>query len=371
MSDYSVKPSGCSTKQFSPNCSIQVTFTPTASGNRTTKFLLGTGEYVLFFGTGQTPGPSVAISPSPLSIGATLNSYNVANGSIALNLTNNGTTTLNFSFAMSGVNVANFTFSNGTCAALAPNATCIANVSFNASSVGTYSASLALKDMNSSYSQSVPISATVVYSNVATNPEILTFGTQAVGTASTVQTFTISDQNSQPLGHPINVSSPSSNFTLPLGSTCPASTTQVCTLGVSFTPQTAASFSEHLTISDLMSGNTGILSIDGTGGTLQLSFSPTSITFPLRAVGTTSIPTPVTLTNVGTAVLSVSTVSVIGAAQANFTQTSDCSTVPVSGTCTINVTFAPSSTGPQSATIQVISTIPGPPATFIVSGTAQ
>jgi hypothetical protein len=79
----------------------------------------------------------------------------------------------------------------------------------------------------------------------------------------------------------------------------------------------------------------------------------------------------VTLTNPGTLPLTVSGVSVVGAVNSNFTETNNCTTVAVNGSCTINVTFAPTTTGQKSASVRIVSNAASSPDSFLVSGTAN
>jgi hypothetical protein len=123
-------------------------------------------------------------------------------------------------------------------------------------------------------------------------------------------------------------------------------------------------------ITDTVSGQVGYLGLTGTGvGTPSVSLSPTALTFVPRSVGTTSIPLTVTLTNNGTGSLTVS--SVVGAVNNNFTETNNCTTVAVNGTCSINATFAPTATGMQSASIHIVSNAASSPDMVGLAGTAQ
>ena len=89
--------------------------------------------------------------------------------------------------------------------------------------------------------------------------------------------------------------------------------------------------------------------------TLSNSF----IDFPPTVTGASTTPVPVTLDNSGPGTLTVSGVTISGAADNNFTQTNNCSSVAVNASCTIYVTFAPTTTGVQSATLQITSNAPG------------
>jgi hypothetical protein len=76
------------------------------------------------------------------------------------------------------------------------------------------------------------------------------------------------------------------------------------------------------------------------------NFNPSSLNFSLTPIGTTSASQQITLTNVGTAPLIITSVSISGSNAADFSQNGNCSgTLPVSSTCDIQVTFTPSTVG--------------------------
>ena len=82
-------------------------------------------------------------------------------------------------------------------------------------------------------------------------------------------------------------------------------------------------------------------------------FLPASVIFPPETIGTDSSPTPVTLTNTGAVTLIVKSVMFGGADAGEFKQTNNCSTIEPLANCTINVTFAPTTTGASSANLIV------------------
>jgi hypothetical protein len=96
----------------------------------------------------------------------------------------------------------------------------------------------------------------------------------------------------------------------------------------------------------------GVL-LDSTAPAPGAKFSPSSVTFPSQTVGTSSNPTPVTLTNIGAVALTVKSVAFGGADAGEFKQTNNCSTVQPSQSCTINVTFSPTATGASNANLIV------------------
>lgn len=102
----------------------------------------------------------------------------------------------------------------------------------------------------------------------------------------------------------------------------------------------------------------------------SVSLSPTNVSFGSQVVGTTSSSQAVTLSNTGSAALSITSI----AASAQFSQTNDCpispTTVPVSGTCTIDVTFAPTVAGTQSGSITIVDSAVGSPQQISLMGTS-
>lgn len=361
--------------QGQANCDITFTFTPSAVGARTAKVSFPSG-YVLLTGTGVGPGPSFRVDQSSLSLSSALPSSPDPNsiGSSTLTLTNNGTTTINVGASFTGANPSYMSANTSGCASVAPQASCTVTVNFSAPAVGSYSANLVLKDNNSSFTYTpIPIAASTSYWSPGVFPRTLTFSNQAVNTTSASQTFVIGDENQYPIGHPLSVAlQPSSNYVLTQGSTCPASSTQTCTLAVAFAPQTVGSNVETVTITDQTTGLQAALYLSGTGtGTPSYTLSTDSITFPLRNINTTSVPMTVTLTSNGTQALTVSGISISGVVNNNFTQTNNCSSVPINGTCSINITFAPTATGLQSATVQITSNAANSESTISLSGSAQ
>jgi hypothetical protein len=92
---------------------------------------------------------------------------------------------------------------------------------------------------------------------------------------------------------------------------------------------------------------------------LQGSFAvgvpvPGSLSFGNQTVRTTSAAQKVTLTNTGTATLTLSPVNISGANASEFGQTNTCTaSLAVGASCQINVTFTPTTGGSQSATLNI------------------
>jgi hypothetical protein len=100
----------------------------------------------------------------------------------------------------------------------------------------------------------------------------------------------------------------------------------------------------------------------------EVTLSVPSISFGTVAVGTLSALVPVTITNIGTAILNNS-ISVQGPNASDFSLTTNCvDTIQPRSGCAVNVAFTPSATGLRSATL-VISA--ASPQTVALTGTGQ
>jgi Protein of unknown function (DUF3443)/Abnormal spindle-like microcephaly-assoc'd, ASPM-SPD-2-Hydin len=101
-----------------------------------------------------------------------------------------------------------------------------------------------------------------------------------------------------------------------------------------------------------------------------VSLSPTSVSLGTQTVGSTSAAQSITLTNSGTASLSITSITLTGAQPADFSDTTTCGTALAAGAhCTISVTFTPAAVGTSSASVSVATNAAGSPASVALSGT--
>jgi hypothetical protein len=125
----------------------------------------------------------------------------------------------------------------------------------------------------------------------------------------------------------------------------------------------------------LMAVLLGFFALSGCGGSASsspppspsVSFSASSLTFGDEDEGSTSEPLLITLTNSGTAALTLTSI----AASANFAETNNCgSTLAAGANCAINVTLAPDTTGGLKGTVTFTDNAVDSPQTVSLSGTA-
>jgi hypothetical protein len=103
-----------------------------------------------------------------------------------------------------------------------------------------------------------------------------------------------------------------------------------------------------------------------------VSFSAPALSFGIQPISTTSAGQGVTLTNTGTANLTISTVTIGGANASDFSKGGDTctgATVTPNGVCTVNATFTPSATGSRSASLNFTDNASNSPQTVTLSGT--
>ncbi|SEG76488.1 parallel beta-helix repeat (two copies) [Actinacidiphila yanglinensis] len=199
-------------------------------------------------------------------------------------------------------------------------------------------------------------------SGVTANPSALSFGSVATGATSAAQTVTVAN----PTGTAASVSSIAATGDFAQTNTCGSSIAAngSCTVSVKFSPTATGSRTGTLTVNAGGITNTVSLSGTGTAPGPVLNANPGGLSFAGTVVGDTAAAQAVTVTNSGTTSASVSGVSVTG----DFAQTNNCSTVAVGASCTVNVTFKPTTGGSRSGTLTVTSNANNSPTTVGLTG---
>jgi hypothetical protein len=194
----------------------------------------------------------------------------------------------------------------------------------------------------------------------------LTFGPQNVGTTSGPQavTLTITGEGT------LLISSITASGDFAQTNNCGSSLTgSSCNINVTFTPTMIGTRSGSITVTDNANVTPHTIALTGTGTAPVAGLSSPSLTFSNQSLGTTSASQPITLSNSGGGALTITSF----ATSTNFGQTNNCgSSVAASGSCTINVTFSPTTTGPLTGTVTVTDNsngVAGSTQTVSLSGT--
>lgn len=97
--------------------------------------------------------------------------------------------------------------------------------------------------------------------------------------------------------------------------------------------------------------------------------TPTSLSFGDQLLETTSTVQGTTLTNTGTDEITVSAVGLGGPDASSFEQVNGCATLAAGASCTVSVTFTPTSEGGKAAHVEITHSGSTSPVTVVLSGT--
>ncbi len=221
-----------------------------------------------------------------------------------------------------------------------------------------------------------------LFAALTPGPVMLTFSSQLQGSTSASQTITVENTGSGTLtlsAAPAITGTDATEFAISNTSTCtngatvaPASS---CTVVVTFTPAgTGTRGPAVLTLADNAANSPQTVALTGTGAAGAPAVAVSTINpFTAQLVGSSSSAQTITITNAGTAPLIFPAAAV--AVTDDFSETNTCNgqTVATTATCTISVTFTPSSTvnDPRTGSITLTDNAATSPQTIALSGTAQ
>jgi hypothetical protein len=149
-----------------------------------------------------------------------------------------------------------------------------------------------------------------------------------------------------------------------------------CTHGTTLANGGTVSVATSATVQALgsLSGDTdsAVGSATYTIGIPVASLAPGSLSFGGVNISTTSVGQTLTLQNTGTAVMSITSISLTGTNTGDFFQSNNCpvgSNLGNGSSCTITVTFTPLAVGSRAASVSVVDGATGSPHTSTLSGT--
>lgn len=340
--------------------------------------------------------PSVTVTPGSL----TFSSQNVGTTSAAQAVIYRNTNTL------SPVQIESIAFGNsvykqevgngtppdcGDGSVVQPNSTCQILVTFSPTSTqNPQNSQLTISDDASSTPHVVKLTGTGVLSPVASLSTLsVTFPNQALNVASIPIPVTLTNTGNGPLQFSsIGITGANAGDfgqTNNCGSQLPAGS--FCTINVTFTPSALNGRAASLVITDNAANSPQDVVLSGTGisasGTIQLAFvAPATGAFGTQQVGVTSAAQTATLSNISaTTALTVNSIAVVPQVTGNTdfaivssTGAGACSsTLPfvlaVNASCTIQVTFTPSTAVSESANLTVNGSASNSPLSLALTGT--
>jgi len=365
------------------NCTVQVTFKPTAAGARGASLVIahnatGGSSTVALSGTGNAVAQAtVALSANAIDFGALV--AGAASPAQTVTVNNTGQAALTFSsITVGGANANLFTL-GGTCAtgtSVPAGGSCTVTVTATPTANGAFSGNLSLASNASNGAVSVALSGTVSAPApaVTANPSAVAFGTQTIGAPAATQTVTLANKGNVALT--LNGIAVSGASTVAIASKTCGTTLAVganCTVTLAFAPTASGAAAATLAVTS----NAAPLqvSISGTGTTAPAAKPALSeagpVAFADTQVGKSAAVHTITLSNGGTAALKVASLVLSGAQAADFELKGTCATdlsVAASASCTIDVGFKPTAAGQRAATL-VLMTDAGNQFTVALSGT--
>jgi hypothetical protein len=347
------------------SCTISVTFTPTVAGPLSgsisvTDQATNSPQMISLSGSGTG---TVVVTPTPSSLTFTSQTVGTTSPSQNVTVKNTGAVATPLSI---GAATGDFAQTNNCSSTLASGGSCTLMVTFTPTTTGTRTGSISITDQATNSPQSVGLSGTGAAATitVTATPSTLTFPATVVGSTSASQAITV--KNTSSTGNTTVSIAASTNFGQT--NTCPVSPATLnagvsCTVNATFIPTATGSLSGTISVTDSASNSPQMVSVSGTGLT-TITVTPSSLTFSAN-VGTTSASQPITVKNTGTASTAITV-----AASANYGQTNTCGTTLAGGaTCTVNVTFSPTTSGSLPGTITITDSSSTSPQSVMLSGT--
>jgi len=320
--------------------------------------------------------PGLTLSTQSLTFGSQVN--NTTSPSQSVTITNSGSAPLSvYGVSITGADSSDFAVTSTCSAAVAPQGTCTATVTFRPTSNGARNATLAIADNAPGSPQLVSLSGTGSFP-VTLTPGGLSFPLQFTSTSSTAQTATLT--NNQNIGlNNVSISiidttdanlNPNFSQTNTCGTSVPAGGT--CAISVTFKPgaTTSGAISAILSVSDDAVNSPQQIGISGISSTSTATPTPTSLTFATQTVNNASSVQTITISNTGPQALNVAVISITGADDGDFSQTNTCSSsVASAGTCKVSVTFTPIASGTRTAFLTLTDSAGDSPQNVPLTGT--
>jgi hypothetical protein len=266
------------------------------------------------------------------------------------------------SATLSGPGAAQFGIDADGCSGrtLGPASLCSLRVHFAPTLAGTQTATLAVSDAAGSPTSVALTGTGATPGALSLSPGTQDFGTVAVGAASQATVFTVANTGQSPTAALALAITGQEAAEFTLGSDLCSGKTLAggasCTVGVTFSPTAAGAATATLTASAAGLAGTATASLSATAAPpAAFALSPATYDFGSIAQGSTTAQQAFTVKNTGGTASGTASVAVGGANAADFVIASNGCTAPVpaGGTCSFSLTFTPSSTSAESATVTV------------------
>jgi hypothetical protein len=341
------------------SCAINVTFKPTNGGRRDGELIVtgGNGAAVQSVGLmGSGVRAAYTLSTTALEFGNQL--LNVASSAQTITLRSTGIVALPItSIAISGTNPTDFPHTNNCGTSVAVGASCTINVTFKPTSAGPKIALLTVTASGGAgVKQRVLFTGNGVRVAYTLSTTSLVFGNQPLNLASSAKTITLRSTGVATLPITSIAIGGSNANQFAQTNTCGTSLAAGASCAIKVTFKPTGTGQKVATLSVTAGGGAAkSASLSGTGVRSAYTLSTTSLVFGNQPLNLVSSGKTITLLNTGGTVLPIASISIGGTTPGQFAQTNTCGTsVAAGGSCAINVTFKPTSTGSKAATLSVV-----------------
>jgi hypothetical protein len=323
-------------------------------------------------------GSSIAVSPTALLFPTT--TAGSASGVLSVSVTNGGSAALSLtSISLAGTNASEFRIAgSSTCAnggSVAAGANCRIDVTFNPTSDGAKTASIAIVHSAAGSPTNVPLNGTAGAAQpmMSLSAASIAFPNTPVGATSATQTIRVT-----------NIGTAALNITaLTAGGANPAEFTRTgtcivgrvlqplgeCTVTYAFAPAALGARSANLTIGSNSASGPVTLNVTGSGvdNTPLIALSRGALAFDRQQINTTSPAQTVVVRNDGGGTLSITAVA---SSAAVFTAAGNCLNANLTNqqSCTLSVTFRPTAAVASTGVVSLTHNAPGSPSEVMVSG---
>jgi Transmembrane protein 131-like N-terminal len=194
--------------------------------------------------------------------------------------------------------------------------------------------------------------ATAAQPSISLNPTTLTYEVQAVATASSPQTITVTNTGVAPLV--VSLVAVSGDFNETDSCTgAPIAVSMTCTIQIRFLPTATGSRSGLLTVYGNVAGGQATASLTGTGSpAAAIVLTPLTVNFPSTTINSTSPVQNITISNTSSAAVNLQSATVSGGDFKITVNTCGPSLGPSVG-CTVGIAFTPTASGTRSGTLTV------------------
>ena len=342
-------------------CEVQITFRPTVSGARNGSVAIasdaiGSPHNIVLSGSGR--GGTVEVNTIALNFEA--RGVGTSSAAQTVSLSNKGVSPL---IIASIETTGDFNSTTNCGANLVQGGSCSINVRFAPSVLGARTGRVIITSDAPYSPHSIALSGYGERGTGEVSPRALGFSSQGMGTISPAQTVILRNTGVALLNIGSIVVSGDFSRTTNCGATLAIGAN--CSISVTFSPTVIGAHVGTLVISSDATNSPSSINLTGSAvASPVVSLSRTALNFVPPNGGTSNLTQTVTLTNTGTALLSLTSITSSG----DFSLTHNCGAgLGAGGICTLTVAFRPVGTANAAGAILIMSNAPGSPHTVTLS----